>query len=179
MPSSSKASWTLFSPTLGTSSPLWARSTCNHSDTSGPSRKFSTFSCQSSCPVGVLNIPLPLTVPLTLGQSPTQRTSHLSLSLSRLPRRKNKSQPSALCSFPFMSTLPSLSRKPSYSSDPEEKDGGYIDPKELNDIELARMPHPTSHKPLWKRMLTGDAHYAFDTHRAMSSRHITMIGMSN
>ncbi|KAJ3482908.1 hypothetical protein NLI96_g6672 [Meripilus lineatus] len=131
----------------------------------------------SSCPVGVLNIPLPLTVPLTLGQSPTQRTSHLSLSLSRLPRRKNKSQPSALCSFPFMSTLPSLSRKPSYSSDPEEKDGGYIDPKELNDIELARMPHPTSHKPLWKRMLTGDAHYAFDTHRAMSSRHITMIAI--
>lgn len=79
--------------------------------------------------------------------------------------RKNTSQP------PSSFMLPELSRNHSNTSSGELKDPQILDSKQSADVAFTAFP-----KPLWNRILTGDANQVYETRRAMSSRHITMIG---
>lgn len=75
-----------------------------------------------------------------------------------------------------MAPLHSLSRDASYSSAEEFKVVRDLHSKEFADVEVASFPQDSTRRPLWKRVLTGDAGEGYEPQRAMTSRHITMIG---
>ena len=69
-----------------------------------------------------------------------------------------------------MPALPTSRRPPSQSS----AGGEIIDD---DGIEKSRPDSPNDAKrPIWKRVLVGDANQGNETKRAMQSRHLTMIG---
>jgi len=70
-----------------------------------------------------------------------------------------------------------LSRNTSWTTGSQSKDDFIIaDSKEVTQPVLVEPPS-NSKRRLWKRILTGDAHEAYDTQRAMHSRHIVMIAI--
>ena len=73
-----------------------------------------------------------------------------------------------------MPALPTSRRPPSQSS------AGIDKAKEIIDDDGPEKSRPPSlnnaKRPMWKRVLVGDANQGNETKRAMQSRHLTMIG---